>query len=287
MNAIPVEPPDAADDAVQPLDEKRLKLRYAGVCRLCASPIPPRTEAVYDRDTKTVRCLVCVGPANATKPATTREDPGTAGASARREHERRRDARERSIRTAHPKLGGLILALTDDPQSTRAWQSGAIGEELLAARLVDLPDTFRILHDRRIPGTRANIDHIAIGPNGIWVIDAKRYRSKRPSLEVTGGLFRPRTEALRVDGRDRTTLVTGVQSQATRVADALGNLDVPVTGALCFIEADWPLIGGSFTVNGIHVLWPSLLIERMTEDGSAPVDANSIHTQLATAFPPA
>ncbi|MEV4421445.1 NERD domain-containing protein, partial [Patulibacter sp. NPDC049589] len=31
-----------------------------------------------------------------------------------------------------------------------------------------------VLHDRRVPRTHANIDHIAIAPSGIWVIDTKR-----------------------------------------------------------------------------------------------------------------
>jgi hypothetical protein len=47
------------------------------------------------------------------------------------------------------------------------------------------------LHDRRIPGTRANIDHIAVGPRGVFVIDAKKYTGG-PSLRVEGGLFSPR-----------------------------------------------------------------------------------------------
>jgi hypothetical protein len=40
----------------------------------------------------------------------------------------------------------------------------------------------RVLHDRRIPGTQANIDHIAITSTGIYVIDAKRHVGKRPTL---------------------------------------------------------------------------------------------------------
>ena len=62
-----------------------------------------------------------------------------------------------------PKLGGLILALSDDPQSTRAWDTGALGEERLGNRLNELASgAIRVLHDRRIPGSRANIDHIAV-----------------------------------------------------------------------------------------------------------------------------
>lgn len=256
-------------------DDKRMKLRYAGTCRLCGTELPAGTDAVYERTSKTVRCLDCAAD----------DAPDVAGASARREYERRRDSREQRIRTDHPKLGGLILALSDDPQSTRAWERGAIGEEILAQRLTDLPDTFRVLHDRRIPGTRANIDHIAIGPSGVWVIDAKRYKGRRPSLHVEGGIIRPRVESLRVGGRDRTGLVHGVTSQIERVSLALDDTTVPVTGALCFIEADWPLVGGGFTVDGIHVVWPRLLVKRMIEEPPHGIDVAGIHELLAAAFP--
>ncbi len=43
-----------------------------------------------------------------------------------------------------------------------------------------------MLHDRRIPGSRANIDHIAIATSGVWVIDAKRYKGK---VQVSRPLF--------------------------------------------------------------------------------------------------
>jgi hypothetical protein len=257
-----------------------MRLRYAGTCRLCARQIFAGEEAVYERGSKTVRCIDCAVEVTAV-------NRGEAGASARREYMRRRDNREQRIRTDHPKLGGLILALTDDPQSTKAWERGAVGEELLARRLADLPDTFQALHDRRIRGTPANIDHIAIGPTGIWVIDAKRYVGKRPALRVEGGIIRPRVESLRIGGGDGSKLVQGVQSQVERVTAALGETVPPMTGVLCFLEADWPLIGGSFSVDGVHVLWPRLLVQRVTDAPPQLVDVDLIHTQLASAFPSA
>lgn len=169
------------------LDEKRMRLRYAGVCHLCGRELAAGQIAVYERAGRRVRCISCPADApeqptqaapawsapleqihSATAPTGPELEEGTAGASARLEYERRRDHREQRIRTKHPRLGGLILALSDEPQSTRAWERGAIGEEQLAARLKDLPAPARVLHDRRIPGTRANIDHIVIAPSGVW-----------------------------------------------------------------------------------------------------------------------
>jgi hypothetical protein len=259
-----------------------MRLRYAGVCRLCAAPLAAGADAIYERDSKTVRCVECT-----TATAPIEIDSGVAGASARREHERRKSNREQRIRASHPKLGGLILALTDEPQSTEAWERGAIGEELLAERLKDLPDTIRVLHDRRIRGTRANIDHIAVSPSGVWVIDAKRYKGKRPSHEVQGGIIRPRVEILRISGRNHNKLVDGIHTQITHVTNALADNPVEVKGVLCFLDADWPLIGGAFTVNGIDVLWPRLLVKRITESVNGGFDVDATYARLATAFPSA
>jgi hypothetical protein len=263
-------------------DEKRMRLRYAGTCRICGVPLEARSEAVYERATKTVRCVAC-------PPATGADavDPGTAGASARREHQRRHAKREARVRAKHPKLGGLILALSDDPQSTTAWDTGALGEERLGRRLDELASsTLRFLHDRRVPGSRANIDHLAVTPTGIYVIDAKRYVGQRPSLRVEGGLLRPRVETLRVGSRDRTKLVDGVQKQVDLVHTLVGD-ELPVTGVLCFIESDWPLIGGSFTTRGVEVLWPKKLYPRLAADGPHQSRVAEAHALLAKALPPA
>jgi hypothetical protein len=92
-------------------------------------------------------------------------------------------------------------------------------------------------------------------------------------------------ERLVVGGRDRSKLVDGVLKQVEVVRAVVGD-DLPVTGVLCFIEADWPLIGGGFSTRGVHVLWPKRLYKLLTLDGptdDAPVRA--LHRQLAAAFP--
>jgi hypothetical protein len=258
-----------------------MRLRYAGTCAVCGTALAAKTEAVYDRANKTVRCV-------AHDPA--REEPqeveaGTPGSSARREFGRRKANRERRIHAKHPRLAGFILAVTDDPQSTKAWDTGALGEERLGARLNELAsDTLRVLHDRRIPRTRANIDHLAVAPTGVYVIDTKRYQG-RPHLKIEGGLLRPRVEKLLVGTRDCTKLVDGVLEQVDIVRDLL-DADIPIHGVLCFIEADWPLIGRAFTTRGVQVLWPKKLYPTLQADGSLKLESLAeVHRTLADALP--
>lgn len=201
-------------------DEKRMRLRYPGSCRVCGVELPARAEAIYEPTSKSVRC---VG-----HDVTTEEEPlhvgavddlvpevvqsGTAGTSARREFERRRVRREERNRAKHPRLRGLILAVSEEPQSTTAWDVGALGEERLGSGLDRLTsDVVRLLHDRRIPRSRVNIDHIAVTATGVYVIDAKRYRG-RPHLKIEGGVLRPRVERLRWLSRLNQTRRRGTQA---------------------------------------------------------------------------
>ncbi|WP_428344614.1 nuclease-related domain-containing protein [Nocardioides sp.] len=270
-----------------------MKLRYAGVCRLCGVALPAREEAVYERITKTVRCVECPAEAaevlveSETQPSPVGDvsgDSGVAGSSARREYERRKAKDEERLRRKWGKLGGIAVALSDEKQSTKAWGTGAVGEERLGARLDSLASvSIAVLHDRRIPGSKANIDHIAITASGVWVIDAKRYKG-RPELKIEGGILRPRVEKVLVGRRDCTKLVDGVLKQIDLVREVVG--DIPVTGALCFVEADWPLIGSAFTTRGVHALWPKRLAKLLVE-AEGPVDVPVTREALASHFRPA
>jgi hypothetical protein len=278
-----VEPAEADND-------KRMKLRYAGTCRLCGSELPARQEAVFERASKTVRCVEC--PTTVVEPEAMPEveleasapERGVAGASAQREYERRKTKREDRIRTNHPKIGGLILALSDDPQSTTAWATGARGEAALGARLdKHASATISVMHDRRIPGTKANIDHIVVTTTGVFVIDAKRYVDKRPELRIEGGLLRPSVEKLMVGRRDSNKLVDGVLGQVERVRAALDD-GTDISGVLCFIDADWPLIGAAFSTRGVRVASPRKL-SKILDEARGDVDVKSISARIAAAFP--
>lgn len=282
-------------------DVRRMLLRYPGVCHLCGHALPQRTEALYDRGRKKVSCLECP-PARRSPPTEVAAqlpghpaprsvapsvpiERGHAGAGAQREYERRRARDEAQIRQKWGRLGGLALALSQEKQSTRAWSIGAEGERRIGARLDALADQFGglVLHDRRIPSSRANIDHILVMPGGVWVVDAKNYTG-RVELRRSGGLLSPRVEKLTVRGRDCTSLVEQSIRQVERVREVTPA--VPVTGVLCFYRAEWPL-GGHLRTRGIEILWPRR-IKRVARVGTGvSIDVDAIGAQLAAYFPPA
>jgi len=191
-----------------------------------------------------------------------------AGASAQREYDRRRAADEAMVRARWGRFGSLAVRLSEERQSTKAWSVGAEGERQVGRALDAIAgEGLEVLHDRRIPRGRANIDHLVVTARGVLVVDAKRYRG-RPALRSEGGLFRSVTRSLTVGGRDQTKLVAGVQRQVEIVWGILeegGAAGVPVRGALCFVEADWPMFGGSFQVAGVRVLWPRLLAKHLRD----------------------
>ncbi len=212
-------------------------------------------------------------------------DAGTAGASARREHERRRANREKQVREKHPRVGGILLALGSEPTHETAWARGAGGEERIAEALAKhLNDGTILLHDRRIPRSRANIDHLAIAPSGVWVIDAKRYKGR---VAVSKPLFgQPK---LTIAGRDKSKLVEGLAKQVALVETAMLEIapDAPIHGALCFVDAELPMLG-KLSFKGFQLLYPKSLAKRINAAG--PIDRErvpAVASALAIRFPPA
>ncbi len=189
---------------------------------------------------------------------------------------------------------GLLLALTEEPVSTRVWAQGAAGERAVAAWLDALAGEHVLaLHDRRMrrpDGTlsKANIDHIAVTPSGVWVIDAK---TDQGALEVrrSGGLFSPRTESLYINGRDRTSLVHGLTKQTGAVRQELKTVQagVPVQGALCFVGTELPWFGSSSIVD-VPLLGRRGLTKLLRTSGDLDAaDRDALATFLHQRFPPA
>lgn len=271
-----------------------MRLRYAGVCRICEAPIARGATAIYEPALKKVRCLTCLD-VDVAKPEipgdiVRSDDPdidfGTAGRSAWHEYERRRSRDEEKIRAKWGRLGGIAYALSDEKQSTTAWKQGAIGETRLGARLDGLRDDgLVVMHDRRIPKTRGNLDHLVVTSNGVWLIDAKRYKG-RPEKRVKRER-RQRVEQLYVGSRNCTTLIETAQRHTDLIKTALSEagFDTPVFASLCFIEADWGILDPQFRVNEVLVTWPRKLVRELRKQVEGPHEIEAVTRELAEAFP--
>jgi hypothetical protein len=232
-------------------------------------------------------------------PATMTEHPqesesGVAGRSARREHERR-TSRRRMQKGSRPRLLAALLGPSAKEKRQQAedrqWAIGARGEELLAESLARRCPDVVLLHDRRVPHSRSNIDHIAIAGSGVYVIDTKRYRGK---IEVVKPLFG--AAKLRIAGRDRTKLLDGLTRQVAVVEAALGDFapDVPVQGCLCFIAPEGLLadvglpVLRTLKINGCRLYYPRRLARRLNRPGPLTSErALAIRTELAQRLPAA
>jgi hypothetical protein len=212
-------------------------------------------------------------------------DRGQPGASARAEFLRRQQADDARRRQTYGRyLAPVVKAFSGERHTTRMWDVGGLGEERIGGYLDRVVgDNGLVLHDRSVRRSRANIDHIAIVPSGIWVIDTKDYKGQVQQRDL-GGWFVSRP-ALYVDGHNRTSLIPGVLKQATAVKQAAGG-GVPVHAVICFADADWGLLGRPFTIDDVEITWAKRLAGQLGAEGHLRGDeVRQLAEKLADTFP--
>jgi hypothetical protein len=195
---------------------------------------------------------------------------GTPGASAMAQYRRRRAAewadylRTLPLRLAGVGAAGLLTVLLIPPSrfgalaavtvagglgfllrfrvsaETTAWRRGAKGERRTARRLRRLGRGWTVFHDLAIPGSRANADHLVIGPSGVFLIDSKHYRG-RLTLTPEGSLW--------YGHHPLTGVLATVRWEAAALTRALGTTITPM---LCVHGAQLPW--GELMAEGIPVL---------------------------------
>lgn len=132
-----------------------------------------------------------------------------------------------------------------EPQTTTAHAKGSQGEVRTAGVMAKLGTDFRFIHDRRIPGGRENIDHIVVGPTGVFVVETKNIGGK---LRVRGGrLF---------SGRHcRDNYIAQAQRQALAVEGVLSpvaSLRIEVVPLICVHGAELPQ--GRDSLQGVRLV---------------------------------
>jgi hypothetical protein len=118
--------------------------------------------------------------------------------------------------------------------------------------LSTLPVEWFVIHDLQWPGRRkANVDHVVVGPGGVFVVDTKNWSG---DVAVRAGV-------LRQNGYSRATTVEGVRSATDAIAALVPSLDTEAfTPVICFagegrVEAN---------LDGVLVCHADSLIELLT-----------------------
>ncbi|MBF4163528.1 NERD domain-containing protein [Nocardioides sp. CBS4Y-1] len=131
----------------------------------------------------------------------------------------------------------------------RAWRIGADGEELVAARLekvVRKDPRWRVLH--AIPvGTRgSDIDHLVLGPGGVFTINTKHH--PRAKVWVSGDTFM-------VDGHKQPYIRNSRHEakRASALLEAASGVPVRVEGLVVTVNATDLVVKNQ--PKGVHVTW--------------------------------
>ena len=231
-------------------------LRY-GACDSCGAKIDVRAVGWHNAEIKKVRCAMCGPPQNDSEtsevgPSSSMRPDPVGGSAALREAQARRD----------PK-----------------WIKGAAGEYLMDQSLhKHVNKDAIILTDRRVPGTKSNIDHIVIAPSGVWIIDSKNWKGK---IEYKAESMMSVNTRLYVGGRDRTSETESIYGLVIPVAQVIGDRSVPIHPALVFIDGDWSLASlprmlanKPYQHLSVWITPPRTLAKLINEPG--PLDADSV-----------
>jgi hypothetical protein len=212
-------------------------------------------------------------------------DLGTAGGSAQAEADRRQRKFDKRIAKQWGELAGIAKFFEHDPPAAVNWAKGADGERRAATFLDHLVGEHGlVLSDRAVPGRDGNIDHLAVVPSGVWVVDAKNYVGQISTRPIEWeGESHPR---LFIDDRDHTALVHGLSWQLKAVRQALGSATVSITAALLFIDGEWAAGTEPFVLHDVLVGPPGPIATQIRAPGQlSDKDIFGIATVLAKALP--
>jgi hypothetical protein len=157
-------------------------------------------------------------------------------------------------------LAGLMVAILvgwrlrfRPSTQARAWQRGAKGERHTAWLLDRLGrDGYVVFHDLAMPDSPANLDHVVVGPSGVFVIDSKQW---------TGQVHQSADGLVWHDHYRLDRTLATIRWQAETLGRLLG---VPVAPLVCVHGAH--VQGGGLRAQGVAVVPATLLRSALGHD---------------------
>jgi hypothetical protein len=139
-----------------------------------------------------------------------------------------------AIRDAAP-VRNLVARLVGASTEDRSWRLGAEGEVEVARRLARLDDAWRVLHCVPVGERGSDIDHVAIGPAGVFTINAKHHPGAQ--VWVNGDVVKVNGTAERYVRNSRHEA-----QRAARLLTAAAGFDVPVCALIVIVGASRGLV---------------------------------------------
>jgi nuclease-like protein len=140
--------------------------------------------------------------------------------------------RARSLRAAEP-IRTLLARFLGVRIDERAWRRGAGGERVTGWWLGRLPVGWHVFHDIPVGDAGANIDHLVIGPSGVFTINTKN---------LTGKVWVGPKSILH--NRRRTDFLPKASAEArlaSRLLTTAVGRAIEVRGVLAILADDWTI----------------------------------------------
>ncbi len=140
------------------------------------------------------------------------------------------------------------------PSRWRSWLQGARAEWRTGRLLNRLKrEGWGVLHDRRIPRSRANLDHVLVHPSGEFLVyvDTKAWHADKAIIRVDRGrlMYGPWSQATKVET---------VAWEADRLREVTGMRTIPV------IAVDGGKVNGdALLFDGVYVVSTSVLLRTL------------------------
>ena len=148
------------------------------------------------------------------------------------------------------------LGSQGDPDAAK-WAAGAEGERRVADELANLREAWTVLHDRLIrPGrSESNLDHVVVGPGGLFLVDAKNWSGNVTAWD--GGLYQHLGHGTQRTSQSRHAEVLKVHGMASYMAVETG---LPTTPVICLAGPSQEKFGEPQFIKGVWVVPISALV---------------------------
>lgn len=157
-------------------------------------------------------------------------------------------AKAAEVRAEAPVMN-LMARLLGVHTDERAWRIGAKGEAKVGKKLDKLPDGWHVLHNVPVGEHDSDIDHVVIGPGGVFTLNTKHH---------PGGRIRIAEDTFMVNGR-KTRYLHISRFEAERASKLLSE----ATGFALHVEPIIVVVGADITRKadpaGVHVVYRETL----------------------------